>query len=370
VGPGGTRIGWSNELVCHVVELKNERPSASFEPLIGGFDAEVARATKVLAAEGARLMPTGMHPWMNPATEARVWPHDEEGIYAAYDRVFDCRTHGWANVQGAHLNLPFANDREFGRLHAVLRLVLPILPALAASSPFCEGRRGRALDQRLIAYRTNAEPLQLITGDIVPEPVATEEEYRKRILEPMYEEIAPHDPRGILQHEWLNSRGAIARFERKAIELRLLDMQECPLADIAIAAAVASVLRAVWEREARLPQVRNALPTPALAAVLDACVRDADRAPVADPSYLSMLGYPGRPCTAGELWAHLIMDCPPDAAVHTPAVRDVLDVVLEEGPLARRIVRAVGKDVGVDRLREVYRQLCDCLQAGRMFSGT
>ncbi len=127
------------------------------------------------------------------------------------------------------------------------------------------------------------------------------------------------------------------------------------------------MVRSVWEREAGLPQSRNTLDTVALAAVLDACVRDADQAAVADPSYLSMLGYPGRPCTAGELWAHLVMDCPPDAPVHTPAFRDALEVVLDEGPLARRLVRAAGSNVTQPRLREVYAELCDCLRAGRMF---
>jgi hypothetical protein len=220
----------------------------------------------------------------------------------------------------------------------------------------------------MLAYRTNAAPLETITGLVIPEPVDTRADYETRILQPMYAEIAPQDPEGVLQHEWLNSRGAIARFDRHAIEIRVLDVQECPLADLAIAAAVTSVVRAVWEREARLPQARNTLDTTMLAAVLDACVRDGDRAPIADPSYLSMLGYPGRPCTAGELWSHLVMDCPPDAPVHTPAFRDALDVILEEGPLARRIVRAVGANVTMPALRDVYRELCDCLQAGRLFS--
>ena len=38
-----------------------------------------------------------------------------------------------------HVNLPFADDAQFARLHAAIRLVLPLLPALAASSPIAEG---------------------------------------------------------------------------------------------------------------------------------------------------------------------------------------------------------------------------------------
>jgi len=39
----------------------------------------------------------------------------------------------------------------------------------------------------------------------------------------------------VLQNEWLNSRGAIARFERDTIEIRVLDSQETPAAELAIA---------------------------------------------------------------------------------------------------------------------------------------
>ena len=43
-----------------------------------------------------------------------------------------------------------------------------------------------------------------------------------------------YDTKKILDHHFLNSRGAIARFDRNAIEIRLVDIQECPKADIAI----------------------------------------------------------------------------------------------------------------------------------------
>jgi gamma-glutamyl:cysteine ligase YbdK (ATP-grasp superfamily) len=266
-----------------------------------------------------------------------------------------------------HLNLPFANDREFARLHAAIRLVLPIVPALAASSPLQDGRLARALDQRMVVYRTNAAEFPAITGRVVPEPVHDRAEYESRILAPMYEALRERDPEGVLRHEWLNSRGAIARFDRSSIEIRVPDVQECPVADLAIAAAVTSVVRAVWEREARLPQTRNVIATETLAALLDACVREADEAPVEDASYLSLLGYPGRPCSAGELWAHLLSDVPPDAPINEPMFRDALDLILEQGTLARRIVRAVGRTPEHPRVRRVYAELCDCLDAGRMF---
>ena len=63
------------------------------------------------------------------------------------------------------------------------------------------------------------------------------------VITVLYRDIAPYDPEKILQHEWLNSRGAIPRFDRDTIELRMLDVQECPQADIAVISAVVETLK-------------------------------------------------------------------------------------------------------------------------------
>ena len=42
-------------------------------------------------------------------------------------------------------------------------------------------------------------------------------------------------------------------------------------------------------------------------------------------------------------------------------------VILDEGPLARRIIRVLGPEPDHDRLAAVYRELCDCLKEGRMY---
>jgi hypothetical protein len=100
-------LGWSNELVLHVIELKNVRPTPLLEALPVAFAREIRAANEKLDELDATLMPTGMHPWMDPRTEARLWPHDNADIYGTFDRIFDCRTHGWANLQSMHINLPF-----------------------------------------------------------------------------------------------------------------------------------------------------------------------------------------------------------------------------------------------------------------------
>jgi carboxylate-amine ligase len=353
---------WSNELVLHLIELKNATPDPALEPLPAAFQAEIRSIDRLLEPLGARLMPTAMHPWMDPLSETRLWPHDDAMIYRTYDRIFGCRAHGWANLQSMQLNLPFSGGAEFARLHAAIRLALPIIPALAASSPIAEGRPTGFMDFRMEVYRTHQAKIPSSIARVIPDAVASRAAYQAAILAPMYREIAPLDPDGVLRHEWLNARGAIPRFDRKAIEIRVIDLQECPQADLAIAAAVTAVVRALYDSES-MPQ---AIGTDALVSILHACIRDAEQALIDDVGYLRLLEFPGRQCQAGELWRHLIEATPLDSSGHW---REPLRVMLEQGPLARRILRAVGPDCPKARLDAVYRELCDCLEAGRMFLG-
>lgn len=360
-------ISWSNELVLHVIELKTTEPAESLAPLPARFQDSVGRIGEILAPLGGRLMPTAMHPWMDPARETRLWPHEHRPIYEAFDRIFGCGGHGWSNLQSVHLNLPFAGDAEFGRLHAAIRAVLPLLPALAASSPVVEGRVTGALDSRMEAYRGNAAKVPSVGGEVIPEPVYTEADYDRVIFQPMFAEIAPHDPEGVLRHEFLNSRGAIARFGRGSIEIRVVDSQECPRADLAVAALIVAALRLLdAERWAPLAELQ-ALPVAPLARVLRSCVRDAERAEVDDPALLRVLGLPATPAPAGEIWRRLAETAAAAGLLEAGPWDEPLDLYLSRGTLARRIVTALGPDPGRRDLERVYRRLCDCLAAGELF---
>jgi len=347
---------WSNELVLHVVELKTNGPAPSLAPLPDLFQRHVLRIEALLEPLGARLLPTGMHPWMDPGREMHLWPHDNGPVYAAFHRIFDCTGHGWANLQSAHLNLPFSGDSEFGRLHAAVRLVLPLLPALAASSPLVEGRATGLLDNRLDVYRTNARHVPIVSGKVVPERAFTRAAYETRIFEPLYAAIGPLDPDGILRHEWLNARGAIARFDRDAIEIRVIDTQECPLADLSVAAITVAAVRALTEERWTTVEEQQSFTEDELLPHLLACIRDAEQAHIGDRRFARQFGWGGG--RGGEFWAHLAAELPPAPPFDRP-----LQVILEEGTLARRILRSTAPP------RLVYGELADCLREGRMFHG-
>src|SRR5262245_1692167 len=297
-------FAWSNELARHVIEIKTNGPAARLDGLVAGFAAETARIDALLARHGARLLPTAMHPWMDPAREFELWPHGDREIYSAFDRIFDCRGHGWANLQSAHLNLPFAGDDEFGRLHAAARALLPLLPALAAASPFVEGRHEGLLDTRLDVYRYNAGRVPSLAGAVVPEPIFTQADYQA-LLASLYADLAPLDPDGTLQNEWVNARGCIARFDRMALEIRVLDVQESPRADLAIAWALARTLRALCDPHPRHQARLHALATAPLAELLARTTARAERAEIDDPVYLRALGLDGAPRSAHEVWSAL-----------------------------------------------------------------
>jgi gamma-glutamyl:cysteine ligase YbdK (ATP-grasp superfamily) len=360
-------MAWSNELALHVIEFKTNGPAPSLHGLAARFQEEVRHANLRLAPLGACLMPTGMHPWMDPERELRLWPHGDDTIYRTFHRIFDCRGHGWANLQSVHLNLPFRGDEEFARLHAAIRTVLPLLPALAASSPLVEGRRASALDARLDFYARNAARVPSVTGAVVPEPVSTRAAYERDLLGRIYADLAPLDPGGVLRHEWVNARGCIARFDRSAIEVRLLDVQERPAADLAVAAAASAAIGALVRGELDgAPDAPGS--TERLARVLARTVAEGDLALVEDAAYRAALGWRGGPCRAGELWQHLIeTHLAPGGDGDEWA--DPLRVILAEGCLARRIRERVGGDLRHEHLVEIYRELCACLDADVPFRG-
>jgi gamma-glutamyl:cysteine ligase YbdK (ATP-grasp superfamily) len=359
-------VAWNNELALHVIELKCNGPRASLAGLGSDFAANVKLANDKLGREGLRLMPTAMHPWMDP-NRVELWPHGTRLIYDTFDRIFSCKGHGWANLQSMQINLPFAGDEQFARLHAAIRFLLPILPGLAASSPIVDGERNGVLDNRLVVYRDNCAKIPSVTGEVVPEPVGSIGEYHERVLEPIYADLEPHDPEGVLRHEWVNARGAIARFDRNAIEIRVLDVQETPLMDVAYAALIVEVLKMLcaeqWLDRARM----DAWPTSELGKLLRLCERQAETTGIGDKRYLQAFGFRGSSTELKGLWEHLVEIVSKRGSLDAATER-LLEHYLRFGTLASRIGKAVGLLPSRAKLTRVYEELCEALADGTPFA--
>lgn len=362
-------IDVSNELATHVLEFKTAGPTANLEQLERDFAAAITEMNARLSAFNAVLAPTGMHPFMDPSTEGKTWSKGNRTIYETYDRIFGCSSHGWFNLQSCHINLPFANEQEFGRLHAAVILILPYLPALSASSPFIEGKASGFLDTRLDVYKNNQAKVPEIAGQIVPEPVFTYADYQSEILEKTYAAITPYDTDGILQHEWLNSRGAIARFDRNAIEIRVLDTQECPSQDIGICSLVIAVLERLCSLDpSKLEELAKSYTTAQRKAQFMAVARDGFEA---DLTVLDLAGVfelsPGE-STVGELWAKIV-----EATKDHPRVAKrgkALSYILQEGNISERMLSRIGMTPTHEQLKETMAELSRCLSEGAHYEAS
>lgn len=358
-------VTWSNELVLHVIELKSTRPESNFNGLENAFAENVRRINSILEKHHAMLMPTAAHPLMNPLKETKLWPHDSNEVYDIYNKVFDCRGHGWSNLQSTHLNLPFYDDEQFAKLHAAVRIVLPLLPALCASSPILDGDRSGFLDTRLNYYKTNQSRIPSITGKVIPEAIFSKRNYLNTIYEKIKADIAPFDPQQILNPIWVNSRGAIPRFDRGSIEIRIMDIQECPTADMAIISLVIETIKALCSESLISHEEQMKCKTEVLVSLLDKTIADGPNAIFDQPEYLKIFGIHSSTASAKEIWEAIL------ARLSTRGTLDKwkpeLVVILKEGTLSQRILKAMNNETSHEAIKKVYRQLCGCLAQNKMF---
>jgi len=361
-------IAWSNELALHVIELKVAEPVETLDNLAATFHQNVQKINAILLKHNACLMGGPMHPFMDPLTEMRLWPHDYSPIYDAFDRIFSCKGHGWANLQSMHINLPFANDDEFGRLHAAIRLVLPIIPALSAGSPFADGKVTGFHDTRMETYRTNSKKIPSITGLVIPEAVFTQAEYEKNILNKIYQDLSYCDPQKVLQEEWVNARGAIARFERNTIEIRVIDVQETPFADCAIAALVIETIRMLVNEQVSSFSDQKKIGIKQLSEIFLKTIHYGEAAVVRDRAFLGALGLSPRSCNGSELWKILLGKILENSSTAIKPHLALLQQITTKGSLASRLLSSVSNVSGQEPFPGICKKMCGCLRDGTLFN--
>lgn len=357
------KIEWSNELVAHVVELKTNGPTSDLEDLDVLFLENIREINELLKPLNTVLWPSASHPLMNPETEMKLWQHSYSKVYALYNRIFDCRGHGWSNVQSMHLNLPFYDDMEFGKLHAAVRILLPIIPALCASSPIFEGKNTGFKDSRMNVYKTNQKEIPEMTGKVIPEQVFNRADYFKRVFEPINKAVKPHDTEGILDHHFLNSRGAIARFDRNAIEIRVMDIQECPKADIALAVLVIEALKLLVGEELVCFEDQKNWHEDDLSEIFNEVIRDAETTLITNAAYLNVFDL-DKNCSAGKLWGILYERVKEGISEKH---RDTIEYILKNGSLSTRILKSLDSDLSEGNFHNLYSNLGKCLQENTLF---
>lgn len=357
----GDKVDMDNELAAHVVELKNPVPTSSLMGLAVAFQKQIKDLEGPLGKMGCRLLPTAMHPWMDPHKELKLWPLGDHTIYNKLHEIFDCRGHGWANLQSTHLNLPFTGDEEFHLLHSAIRPVLALVPTLAASSPYADGKFCGVLDKRLLTYRDNSKKVFSVTGHVIPEVCTSQKNYHKDILEKMWADLAPYDPEGVLRYEWMNARGAIARFDRMAIEIRLVDIQETPWMDLALVSVIISVIQNLVQSKRAYDADKWNCQT--LKLILERGIHEGEQAQLS-PEFMELFGLRSRqPLPAYEFWQAMTQE----GLCHAKGFEKYWQVYLSEGTLASRMLRRLGAQPAKSDLYNLFDELGYCLTGGEPF---
>lgn len=359
-------VAWSNELVSHVIEIKSNGPKANLASLAHAFHQNVLTINNRLKPAGAKLLSGATHPWMNPTADTKLWEHDSREIYEAYDRIFNCKGHGWSNLQSTHINLPFYDDEEFSKLHTAIRMVLPVIPSLTASSPIMGGKSTGYCDKRLFFYETNQACLPILTGKVIPERIYTKHGYQKYVYDKIATAIRPHDPEGILNPIWLNSRGAMARFDRGAIEIRIIDIQECVKADLAIVALIVHLLKLMVKGDWISFDEQKSFETTSLHELFKTCVKMGSKAQISNSDYLNAFGF-AQPLTGNDFWKHILIKVCNAFPEAMSSWKDTLELIMAHGTLAERLMTAVNGDYAQENLQTVYGRLADCLVKDQLF---
>jgi gamma-glutamyl:cysteine ligase YbdK (ATP-grasp superfamily) len=245
---------FGKELQMHVMELKPNEPFRSPKAFEETMQKAVSTLLDFLERKyKAGLLGTGMHPLLRLG-DTGIWPHRHRQIYQAMSKIFNLKQHGWLNIQSFQLNLPYSNEKDAIPLNNMLAVLCAYLPAIAASSPIYEGKFGENIDNRLQFYMSNQKEVPSITGDVVPEYMSSFGQYRREVIEKYSSDLANDGAdKCLLNKEWINSRGVIIRFDRKAFEIRVMDEQECVKSDVALSCFIRAMLRGLLKEKPELP---------------------------------------------------------------------------------------------------------------------
>ena len=246
------KFTFGKEMQLHVMEIKANTPFKTPTEFEETMQVAVETLSQIIQKHGAMLLGTGMHPQMK-LKDTEIWPHYHRKIYRQYGKLFNLNQHGWLNIQSFHLNLPFEKEADAIPIHNQLVNLCAYLPAISASSPIFEGKKGSDTDNRLQFYKVNQKEIPSVTGEVIPEYTSSLSQYKRDVIGrySMDLESAGAD-KTLLHREWVNSRGVIFRFDRCALEVRVMDEQECVKLDVALACFLRAAVRGLIASKADL----------------------------------------------------------------------------------------------------------------------
>jgi gamma-glutamyl:cysteine ligase YbdK (ATP-grasp superfamily) len=359
-------ITWVKEPSLHVIGLRSTKAEANLNTLENAFADNIKLINKILTQWNALLLPTASHPFMNPVKETKLWSHTDQEALDIYNQIFNLNSHAWSNTQSTLFRIPFNSEKEFGKFHAAIRVLLPLLPALCASSPLIEGKPSGYLESRVSLYGNINSRIPSLTSHLIPEPIFSRKMYEAGIYDTIKKEVTPFNNGNILNPVELNFRAAIPRFDHGYIEIRIMDVQECATADIAVIALFTETVKALVNGKfAPMDDLKEAF-TDALAGILGDTAQHGQSAEIYSTEYSSLFGVNSF-TTPKELWQHIYQTLIKNDSTTLDHWEPELSVILEQGTLSERMLKELKGDFSEAAIRKVYRELHDCLAQNKMF---
>jgi hypothetical protein len=364
VAHGGSQ--WTNRGARHSLRVSSRDGLDGLAAATELFGAENKALAELAAKLDARLLPSGMHPWM-AATRAERWPHGKDVAEDALDSLFGLDRHGFCNQQALRLSIPFASDFEFARLFGALRFVMPLLPTLSASSPFAEGERGPAMSCRVAARRDYFSTDLDFADTLVPKPSTCSDQYRSEVVTPLSKAISQRGLSKALAPLALCANGIVADFDAGLVHIEILDMQECLQANIAVCGAVAALTIFVQNEEYASLKELSHWPRARLGELFEESLVEGPEAVFRDRDFIEALGFPERgSCLASELWQHLFEEKLSESP-HVEPSAVALKKIASEGSLATRLLRALPQRWNDEDLFYLYRKVAECMDRDELF---
>ena len=200
-----------------------------------------------------------------------------------------------------------------------------------------------------------------IAGKVVPEQLFTQAEYDKQIFQRIRGDINSYDTDGILDQYFLNSRGAIARFDRGAIEIRIIDIQECPAADIAVLQVIVALLKELVNETLCSFEEQKSWHEDDLAAIFLSVVKEGSNYTITNRQYLKLFGMEQKAATAAKCWEHLVNMADKDQS------NAIVRAIIAQGNLSERMIKHLGQSFSHEALLGLYEELAGCLENNTMF---
>ncbi len=337
------------------MEIKANQPFRTPQEFEETMHNAVTTLNGIVQKHGAQLLGTGMHPLLH-LSDTGVWQHYHKKIYNEYGKIFDLHRHGWLNIQSFHLNLPYQKEADAAQIHNQLAILCTYLPAITASSPIFEGKEGPDVDNRLQFYKANQKEVPSVAGEVIPEYVSSLGGYKRDVIGRYSKDLAAAGAdKTLLNREWVNSRGIIFRFDRCALEVRVMDEQECVKSDVALACFIRAALRGLIASDAELS------PHELLVKDFNAVIKDGLNAKASSPH--------GK--TARQVCQHYLNVAAENADDDEKQYLWLVKRRIEEGSLSdlirARVQRRAEKTDFQEAIIDVYSTLINCLGVNEPF---